>query len=80
MEGSEAGGAERDGGVHHPQQKRHHRTHLPRGGSYGQYCKRVKLIHNKVNRETIGAFSFHPVGTVGFILGKVLKGTCEHLL
>lgn len=36
MEGGEAGGAERDGGVHHPQQERHHRAHLPGGGSYGQ--------------------------------------------
>lgn len=36
MEGSEAGGAERNGGVHHPQQECHHRAHLPGGGAYGQ--------------------------------------------
>ena len=36
MEGSEAGGAERDGGVHHPQQECHHRAHLPGGGAHGQ--------------------------------------------
>lgn len=36
MEGGETGGSERDGGVHHPQQERHHRAHLPRGGSHGQ--------------------------------------------
>lgn len=35
MEGSEAGGAERNGGVHHPQQECHHRAHLPRGGAHG---------------------------------------------
>lgn len=39
MEGGEAGGAERDGRVHHSQQERHHRTHLPRGGSHGQYLE-----------------------------------------
>lgn len=38
MEGSETGGSERDGGVHHPQQERGHRAHLPRGGSHGQCC------------------------------------------
>lgn len=37
MEGGETSRAERDGGVHHPQQERHHRTDLPRSGSHGQY-------------------------------------------
>ena len=36
MEGGEAGGAQRDGGVHHPQQECYHRAHLPRGGAHGQ--------------------------------------------
>lgn len=36
MEGSEAGGSERNGGVHYPQQECHHRAHLPGGGSHGQ--------------------------------------------
>lgn len=42
MEGSEAGSAERNGGVHHPQQERHHRAHLPRGGAHGQWGFVVK--------------------------------------
>lgn len=40
MEGGETCGAERDGGAHHPQQERHHRSHLPRGGPRGQYLSR----------------------------------------
>lgn len=36
MEGGEAGGPERDGRVHHPQQERHHGAHLPGGGAHGQ--------------------------------------------
>ena len=36
MEGSEACGAQRDGGVHHAQQERHHRAHLPGGGAHGE--------------------------------------------
>ena len=36
MERSEACSAERDGGVHHPQQECNHRAHLPRGGAHGQ--------------------------------------------
>lgn len=40
MEGSQAGGAERNGGVHHPQQECHHRAHLPRGGAHGQWSWR----------------------------------------
>lgn len=45
MEGGETGGTKRDGGVHHPQQERHHRTHLPRGGSHGQY---LEGLNNKL--------------------------------
>lgn len=40
MEGGEAGGAERNGGVHHPQQECHHRAHLPGGGAHGQWSWR----------------------------------------
>lgn len=58
MEGGETGGAERDGGVHHSQQECHHRTHLPRGGSHGEY----NIFMNEHNNNTAGLFYLlHPV-------------------
>lgn len=55
MEGGETGGTERDGGVHHPQQERHHRTYLPRGGSHGQYLNRLsyglEFVIDKVKKK-----------------------------
>lgn len=49
MEGGETGGAERNGGVHHPQQERHHRAYLSRGGSHGQYLGRLSWIWLDLN-------------------------------
>lgn len=48
MEGGEKGRSERDGGVHHPQQERHHRAYLPRGGSHGQYLNILSYRHEFV--------------------------------
>lgn len=54
MEGGEAGGVERDGGVHHPQQERHHRAHLPRGGAHGE-CQQTdwKRVDESPLRPTL---------------------------
>lgn len=53
MEGGEKGGSERDGGVHHPQQERHHGAYLPRGGSHGQYINKSNIALNIIVHTSV---------------------------
>lgn len=66
MEGSEAGSAERDGGVHHPQQECHHGAHLPRSGAHGQ-CETSALLCKPKNEGQTSGFLF-----VSFVFCLVL--------
>ena len=79
MEGSEAGGAERDGGVHHAQPQRHHRAHLPRGGAHGEfkYCNSSAVFVRVESRRILlnhGVRSVHQCAGVGVVLGAVGLG------
>lgn len=44
MEGGEAGGTQRDGGIHHTQQECHHWAHLPGGGAHGEFITIVYVF------------------------------------
>lgn len=70
MEGGETGGAERDGGVHHPQQECHHRTHLPRGGSHGQYYIFVNELSKVIQAGK----------ATGFIYSTLFMSGCGYML
>lgn len=72
MEGSEAGSAERDGGVHHPQQECHHRAHLPRSGAHGQ-CETSALLCKPKNEGQTSGFLF--VSFVFFCLVLLHNGS-----